>query len=433
MYPPARRFPWKLLHVLVVGLVVGATFATVSLTSEAERTNTETATTSEISPLQQSFAPQDAPAAIFAALAPEYVPPPQSQLATQQLLLRAHMLPPPPCVDDPAHPTFCVYTVQAGDTLSAIAVNYGISGNEYLSAVEMLAQSNQPDVISSDEIVPGQKLRLPKRVGIVHTVFATRTLSEITELYGVSVEDVIAVPENGISADGHIEVGQDILIPNPQQLPPTVTPELPPIPEPTEEPEPVETQEVIEEEAPEPVEPPPVDTPEPVETEEPEPVETQEPVDEDEQQDEDNSGDDPIIVSELLGDRPTDPSLYGFVWPAWGPISSYFGPGHPLGIDIDMYEDPNEPIGAAKGGIVTFAGGNICCSYGLYVIVDHGDGTSTLYAHLSQIVVTQGQLVSTGQLLGFAGATGYATGNHLHFEVRIGDNVVDPLIFLPEP
>ncbi len=275
-------------------------------------------------------------------------------------------------------------------------------------------------MVSSDEIVPGQKLRLTKRVGIIHTVFSASTLSQIAGQYGVSVEDVIAVPENGIASDGGIEVGQDILIPDPQHLPPVVTPELPPIPAPTEDPA------VLNDDAPEPVEPPPVETTEPAE---PTPISRPEPID--------TVGPDPegtpvIIVSDL-GDRPTEASVYGFVWPVWGAISSYFGPGHPLGIDIDLYEDPNMPVGAAKSGIVTFAGGNTCCSYGLYVIVEHGDGTSTLYAHLSQIDVVQGQVVSTGQLLGFAGDTGYATGNHLHFEVRIGDNIVDPLIFLPQP
>jgi murein DD-endopeptidase MepM/ murein hydrolase activator NlpD len=129
--------------------------------------------------------------------------------------------------------------------------------------------------------------------------------------------------------------------------------------------------------------------------------------------------------------RPSGQSQYGFIWPVWGPISSYFGPSHPLGIDIDLFEDPNAPIAAAKKGIVTFAGGNSCCSYGLYVVVDHGDGTQTLYAHLSQISVVQGQQVAQGQLLGYGGRTGYATGNHLHFEIHVGDNVVDPLIFLP--
>ena len=423
MYPPARRFPWTLLHVLVVGLVAATALGTVSLANEADEgaalvAGAQTVDAIETSVLQaRSGGEQDS---TFSALSPVYVPPPQSQVAQRDLVLRTHMLPPPACVEDAVHPTFCVYTVQPGDTLSGIALIYGLSGNEQLSAVEMLAQSNKPDVVSSDEIVPGQKLRLTKRVGIMHTVFSASTLSQIAGQYGVSVEDVIAVPENGIASDGGIEVGQDILIPDPQHLPPVVTPELPPTPAPTEDPA------VLNDDAPEPVEPPPVETTEPAE---PTPISRPEPID--------TVGPDPegtpvIIVSDL-GDRPTEASVYGFVWPVWGAISSYFGPGHPLGIDIDLYEDPNMPVGAAKSGIVTFAGGNTCCSYGLYVIVEHGDGTSTLYAHLSQIDVVQGQMVSTGQLLGFAGDTGYATGNHLHFEVRIGDNVVDPLIFLPQP
>jgi murein DD-endopeptidase MepM/ murein hydrolase activator NlpD len=426
VYPPARRFPWTLLHVLVMGLVLTAAFGAVSMTSDAEPAESESAvaaakSTQPLAGEQTSF---------IDALAPIYVPPPQAQVAQGPLVLREHLAPPPPCVDDPAHPTFCVYTVQAGDTLSGIVATYGLSGTENLSAVEMLAQSNKPDVVSSDEIVPGQKLRLPKQTGIIYTVFSTRTLSEIVALYDVSVEEVIAVAANGIAADGHIQVGQDILIPDPRQLPPAVTPELPPIPEATE------ATEVLEDEAPEPVEPPPVDTPEPEETAEPAPEETPEPVEEDvdeDEEDEDASDDESVIIVSDLGDRPPAPSVYGFVWPVWGPISSYFGPGHPLGIDIDLYKDPNSPVGAAKSGIVTFAGGNLCCSYGLYIIIEHGDGTSTLYAHLSQIAVVQGQVVGTGELIAFGGATGYATGNHLHFEVRIGDNVVDPLIFLPEP
>jgi murein DD-endopeptidase MepM/ murein hydrolase activator NlpD len=420
--------------------VVGTAFGTVALTSEAQHTAALASDepSSEVASASLASRSGGEPESIFAALAPVNVPPPQAQVASETLVLTEELNPPPPCVDDSAHPTYCVYTVQAGDTLSAIAVTYGISGDEYLSAVEMLAQSNKPDVISSDEIVPGQKLRLPKRTGIIHTVFSTRTLSEIAALYGVSVDAVIAVPENGIDADGHILAGQDILIPDPQHLPPAITPELPPVPEPTEEPADeaptAEPTDVLEDDSPDPVEPPPVDTVEaedtvePVDTIEPEPEETPEPAVQD---DEDQTDTSPLIVSDL-GDRPTEASVYGFVWPVWGPISSYFGPAHPLGIDIDLYQDPNAPIGAAKAGIVTFAGGNECCSYGLYVIVDHGDGTSTLYAHLSQIAVVQGQQVSTGQLLGFGGRTGYATGNHLHFEVHIGDSVVDPLLFLPQ-
>jgi len=80
---------------------------------------------------------------------------------------------------------------------------------------------------------------------------------------------------------------------------------------------------------------------------------------------------------------------------------------------------------------VTFAGGDPCCSYGYYVIVDHGNGFTTLYAHFSSIRVTQGQKVAQGDVLGLGGRTGFATGNHLHFEVRRNGGIVNPLNYLP--
>jgi len=122
----------------------------------------------------------------------------------------------------------------------------------------------------------------------------------------------------------------------------------------------------------------------------------------------------------------------GLSWPtSVRTISSYFSAGHPLGIDIDLYSTPNGPIAAAMAGTVTFAGGNTCCSYGLYVTIDHGNGLSTLYAHMSKLNVTTGQKVTKGQVLGAGGRTGYATGNHLHFEVRKDGKVVNPLSYLP--
>ena len=136
-----------------------------------------------------------------------------------------------------------------------------------------------------------------------------------------------------------------------------------------------------------------------------------------------------VPAPEIVGGG--DSSGYGFIWPASGPISSYFGPGHPLGIDIDLYNGANPAIAAAKGGTVSFAGGNPCCSYGYYVVVDHGDGFQTLYAHLSSIAVGDGQYVESGQLVGYGGTTGYSTGDHLHFEVHYGGSIVDPLSYLP--
>jgi murein DD-endopeptidase MepM/ murein hydrolase activator NlpD len=124
-------------------------------------------------------------------------------------------------------------------------------------------------------------------------------------------------------------------------------------------------------------------------------------------------------------------SRAGFIWPATGPLSSRFGPSHPLGIDIDLYNNRNSPIGAAAAGTVTFAGGNTCCSYGLYVVVDHGNGYTTLYAHLSRISVSVGERVSQGEVLGSGGRTGYATGDHLHFEVHYNGAIINPMNVLP--
>jgi murein DD-endopeptidase MepM/ murein hydrolase activator NlpD len=133
--------------------------------------------------------------------------------------------------------------------------------------------------------------------------------------------------------------------------------------------------------------------------------------------------------SPRLSNRPVSPA--GLIWPAEGPISSHFGPGHPLGIDIDFAKDPFQPVLAAAAGEVVFAGGNACCSYGLYVVVDHGHGFTTLYSHFSEIKVQAGQVVPQGAVLGLGGRTGHATGHHLHFELRINGTPVNPMHYLP--
>ena len=115
-------------------------------------------------------------------------------------------------------------------------------------------------------------------------------------------------------------------------------------------------------------------------------------------------------------------------WPALGPITSYFGPSHPLGIDIGQSEGS---VVAATDGIVVFAGGNPCCSYGLYAVVESPEGIITLYAHLESISVTQGQTVRQGQPLGIVGRTGHCFGTHLHFEVIENGVRRDPLSYLP--
>jgi len=119
----------------------------------------------------------------------------------------------------------------------------------------------------------------------------------------------------------------------------------------------------------------------------------------------------------------------GWVWPSGGLLTSAFGPAHPLGIDLAM--SSGSAVAAAKSGQVTFAGGNPCCSYGFHIIIDHGDGYETVYAHLSDFAVGNGQFVNAGDIIGFSGNSGRSTGPHLHFEVRRNGSYMDPLTFLP--
>lgn len=121
----------------------------------------------------------------------------------------------------------------------------------------------------------------------------------------------------------------------------------------------------------------------------------------------------------------------GFIKPAAGGITSPYGPRrHPVtGIDsfhtgVDYGASYGTPIKASKSGTVTTAGWHT--AYGKMIIIDHGSGQSTLYAHSSQLNVSVGQQVSQGQTIALVGSTGYSTGPHLHFEVRINGQHQNP-------
>lgn len=123
------------------------------------------------------------------------------------------------------------------------------------------------------------------------------------------------------------------------------------------------------------------------------------------------------------------------VWPVSGRITSDYGwRTHPIyqsrsfhtGIDIGA--GSGTPIDAARTGKVIDA--RYMGAYGLAVVVDHGEGIATLYAHMSSIRVSVGQEVSTGDTVGLVGSTGYSTGPHLHFEVRVNGQHTNPLQWL---
>lgn len=113
-----------------------------------------------------------------------------------------------------------------------------------------------------------------------------------------------------------------------------------------------------------------------------------------------------------------------------GVVTSEYGPrwgSFHAGIDVGAPE--GTPIAAAKGGVVISAGS--LGGYGNLVVIDHGGGFSTAYAHQSRIAAREGERVGQGDIIGYVGSTGVSTGNHLHFEVRVGGSAQNPRNYLP--
>lgn len=230
---------------------------------------------------------------------------------------------------------------------------------------------NNAELRDKDFLAVGVQLFIPAENGILHYMSLGETLGGVAAYYNVPLSAVLAWEGNGIATPDLVIEGQLVFVPGGE--PPAIA--LP-------QPEPPAAVTV----------PPP-----------------------------------PPAVS-----PPTASS--GLIWPFSGRISSYLGDGRGhRGIDIDGVGNPWGPAVAATSGTVLFAGGNACCSLGLYVRVLSGDGILTVYAHLSSIAVSQGQQVSQGTQLGNIGCTGRCTGNHLHFEVWTngGSTLANPLDYLP--
>ena len=119
----------------------------------------------------------------------------------------------------------------------------------------------------------------------------------------------------------------------------------------------------------------------------------------------------------------------GLIWPVNAPITSPFGwRWGRMHEGIDLGAAYGSPIAAAAAGVVIYAGWE--GGYGNLVVIDHGGGLATAYGHQSRIAVSVGQSVSQGETIGYVGSTGHSTGPHLHFEVRVNGQAVDPLGYL---
>lgn len=307
----------------------------------------------------------------FNALSAPSTPVPSSEDA----LVRAASVAPAPVL-----PRYTIYEVVEGDTVSSIAARTGVSA-DYIVA-------NNAEIQNSDVLTLGQSIIIPAGDGILHEVRYGETLSDIATRYDVGVDSITGFAPNAIAQPDDISETQLVYVPGGAL--PVVFSEPAPAPAPVAG----ETEGVG---GPAPA----------AEADEGPPV----------------SGGGGIV-----GGGPS--SSAGLIWPVAGPVSSYYGPGHPLGIDIDGFHLAGAAIAASTSGTVVFAGGNACCSYGLYVVILSPGGIETLYGHLSSISVSAGETVSQGQTIGIIGDTGYSTGTHLHFEVIDNGVRVDPVAYL---
>jgi hypothetical protein len=140
----------------------------------------------------------------------------------------------------------------------------------------------------------------------------------------------------------------------------------------------------------------------------------------------------PLPTTAALADGSPAATANQFQWPTSRRTISgwtYHDPDNPGHIGLDIGAERWDPIVAVADGEVVFA--DWAGGYGNLVILDHGDGWRSYYAHLTQIGIEVGQEVRRGETLGGAGTTGYSTGTHLHFELRYRDRPVDPHIYLP--
>lgn len=315
---------------------------------------------------------QQETARLVTAPPPSPTPTAQPPVATQgDGVIRAAAIATPPPL-----PPYQVYAVAEGDSVSAIAQKFHIEPRYVLA--------NNAEIPQSGLLVLGQSIIVPAGNGILHEVRLGETLSTIADRYNVPVEDITSFASNEITSPDAILESQLVFVPNAEPLPASALADAAPGASPTA----ADSQ----------------PTPETG-----------------------NSSDDaPTPATEGSAS-----SSSGLIWPLRGPISSYYGPSHPLGVDIDGFNSPGASVAAATSGTVVFAGGNACCSYGLYVVVMSPGGVETLYAHLSSISVSQGETVSQGEAIGVVGSTGYSTGRHLHFEVIDNGTREDPLSYLP--
>jgi len=256
-------------------------------------------------------------------------------------------------ISDKPRDSVIEHEVKAGQTVSSIAQEYGVSEETVLWENDLTAKSL---------IEEGDKLKILPVSGIAHKVQSGDTIYSIAKTYRANAQAILDFPFNDVGDDFQLASGDLLIIPD--GAPPEVKSK------------PAPTQYLASEKQ-------------------------------------------NIAVSELGSAQ--------FIWPASGDLSQYFAWYHPA---IDISNLGGGPIRASDSGTVTVAGFVDNSGYGNRVVVDHGNGYTTLYAHLSANYVVPGQRVGKGEVIGAMGSTGRSSGVHVHLEIRKNGTALNPLSIL---
>jgi len=289
----------------------------------------------------------------------------------------------------PAEPAGQDVIVEAGDTVYALSRRYGI-------AVRDIIQAN--NLAPPYHLLIGQTIRLPAQR--THVVRGGETIYGISRAYGITTSELVRA--NGLSEPYQLFVGQRLVLPAGE----------PPAPGQEQQQE-VEVAVVVPQPEPAPTAYSILGVPLPKPKPAP-PVETVE------------ASVGPVTAADI-------PARTGgkFSWPVIGPVLSSFGPKdnglHNDGINIGA--PAGTPVMAAEDGVVAYVGDELE-GYGNLVLLRHGDGWVTAYAHNAEVRVARGQRVSRGQVIATVGTTGNVTSPQTHFEIRKGEDAVDPLLYL---
>ncbi len=277
------------------------------------------------------------------------------------------------------------YSVQDGDTISTIARRFGVNVGTILWANNLTVRST---------IRPGSSLKIPPVSGVLHTIKKGDTLKKIASTYDASEEEINAF--NKLSEGATLAIGEEIMIPDGT--------------------------------------PPEINTPIAIRKPAANNIRPDVPIARIANKAVD-------VYQELTGQqdsrtKPTDiadaeeedsKAKTKFLWPTKQRIiNQYYGWKH---TGLDLEGDYVDPIYASADGVVETAGWN-SGGYGLQIIVNHGNGNKTRYAHASKMYVKVGDTVKRGEVIAMVGTTGRSTGTHLHYEIYIANKRVNPLPYI---